>query len=157
MFSRHPTVSAPSLCLLFLGAPQSRLYATPHLRVQQGAHEDHGCAHPVPGSEGVLEVKDGEDEAEELSECHHQGDGQWSALCRQDEHPADAHIPAETVKVCNKTQRKIISRGQIKQAALKNQSELLEAITGFVSLYRHQINQYLELQSVAAQFYFTYK
>lgn len=46
----------------------------------------------MPGGEGVLEVQDGEDEAEELSESHHQSDGQGGALCGQDEHAADAHV-----------------------------------------------------------------
>lgn len=46
----------------------------------------------MPDSEGVLEVQDGEDEAEELSESHHQSDRQGGALCGQDEHATDAHV-----------------------------------------------------------------
>lgn len=90
--------SSSSLCFLVLDvwSTQSRLNTAPHLRVQQSAYEDHGRAHPVPGSEGVLEVNDGEDEAEELSQCHHQGDGQRGTLCGQDENTTDAHIPEVT-------------------------------------------------------------
>lgn len=99
--------SAPSLGLLVLGvgAPQGGAHAAPHLRVQQSAREDHGCAQPVPGGEGVLEVKDGEDEAEELPERHHQGDGERRALCGQDENPTDAHVPEEMVKDRSEAQR----------------------------------------------------
>lgn len=97
--------SASSLCLLLLDAPQSGAGAAPHLRVQQGAREHHSRAQPVPGGEGVLEVKDGEDEAEELAERHHQRDGQRGALCGQDENPTDAHVPEEEVKVCNQALR----------------------------------------------------
>lgn len=46
----------------------------------------------MPGSEGVLEVQDGEDEAEELSERHHESDRQGGALRGEDEHAADAHV-----------------------------------------------------------------
>lgn len=62
----------------------------------------------MPGSEGVLEVKDGEDEAEELSQGHHQSDRQRGALSGQNEHTADADISEKNlVKVCNKSVRKI--------------------------------------------------
>lgn len=47
----------------------------------------------MPGSEGVLEVEDGEDETEELPQGHHQSDGERGALCGQDEHATDTHIP----------------------------------------------------------------
>lgn len=57
----------------------------------------------MPGGEGVLEINDGEDEAEELPERHHQRDRQWGALGGQDENTTDANIPEETVKDCNKT------------------------------------------------------
>lgn len=57
----------------------------------------------MPGGEGVLEVHDGEDEAEELSEGHHKRDRQRGALCSQDENTADAHVPEETVKDCSQT------------------------------------------------------
>lgn len=98
---------ASSLCLLLLdvGAPQGGAGAAPHLRVQQSAGEHHGRAQPVPGGEGVLEVKDGEDEAEELAERHHQRDGQRGALRGQDENPTDAHVPEGEVKVCNEALR----------------------------------------------------
>lgn len=46
----------------------------------------------MPGGEGVLEVEDGEDEAEELPERHHQRDRQRGALGGQDEDAADAHV-----------------------------------------------------------------
>lgn len=46
----------------------------------------------MPDGEGVLEVNDGEDEAEELSKCHHQSDGQRGALCGQNENTTDAYI-----------------------------------------------------------------
>lgn len=90
--------SPPSLCLRRLGvrSAQGRPHAAPHLRVEQRAQEDHGGAHPVPRSEGVLEVEDGEDETEELSESHHQSDGQGGALCGQDEHGTDAHVSGRT-------------------------------------------------------------
>ena len=92
-----------SLCFLLLNIwpTQSCPYAAPHLCVQQRTQEDHSCAHPVPGGERVLKVNDGEDEAEELSQGHHQGNGQRGALCGQNENPTDANIPEETVKVCN--------------------------------------------------------
>lgn len=61
----------------------------------------------MPGGEGVVEVQDGEDEADELSEGHHQGDGQRSALCGQDKDATDAHVPGNRVKVCNKTERAV--------------------------------------------------
>lgn len=95
------STSPPSLCLLlfYVRPPESCLDAAPHLSVHQSTHEDHSRAHPVPGSEGVLEINDGEDEADELSECHHQGDGQRSTLCGQDEHTTDTNVSEETVKV----------------------------------------------------------
>lgn len=92
--TRESLTSLSSRCLLLLGVgtAQSRPHAVPHLRVEQGAQEDHRGAHPVPGGEGVLEVQDGEDEAEELSERHHESHRQGGALCGQDEHAADAHV-----------------------------------------------------------------
>lgn len=72
------------------------MQAAVHLRVQQSSQEDHSRAHPVPGGEGVLEVKDGENEAEELPQSHHQSDGQRGALCGQNEHAADTHISERT-------------------------------------------------------------
>lgn len=76
-----------------LAARQEGPQAVPHLGVHQGAHEDKGSAQPVPACEGVLEVEDGEDEADELAERHHQGDGERRALRGQDEHAADADVP----------------------------------------------------------------
>lgn len=75
-----------------MGSAQSRPHAAPHLGVQQRAQEDHGRAHPVPGGEGVLEVQDGEDEAEELPQRHDQSDRERGALRGQNEHATDAHI-----------------------------------------------------------------
>lgn len=89
--------SSLRLLLLDVGSTQSRLHAAPNLRVQQSAQEHHGCAHPVPGGEGVLEVEDGEDEAEELSEGDHESDRQRGALCGQDEHATDAHVLCDDV------------------------------------------------------------
>lgn len=80
------------LLLLDIGSTESRPHAAPHLGVQQGAQEHHPRAHPVPPGERVLEVHDGEDEAEELSQRHHQSDGQRGALRGEDENPANAHI-----------------------------------------------------------------
>lgn len=59
----------------------------------------------MPGGEGVLEVQDGEDEAQELSERHHQGDGERRALRGQDEDTTDAHVPEEMVKDRSEAQR----------------------------------------------------
>lgn len=101
VFSIQPPVPPPppsSLRFLFLdvGSTQSRLHAAPHLCVKHSAQKDHARAQPVPGSEGVLEVKDGEDEADELSQSHHQSDGQRGALCGQDEDAADAYVSGNT-------------------------------------------------------------
>lgn len=88
-------LSSASLCLLFLLFKRSTercSHATPHLCVQQGSQEHHSCAQPVPHSKRVLKIEDGEDEAEELSECDHQSDGQRCALCGEDEDTADANI-----------------------------------------------------------------
>lgn len=89
-------MSSLRLLLLSIRTAQSCPHAVPHLRVEQRAQEDHPGAHPVPGREGVLEVQDGEDEADELSESHHQSDRQGGALCGQDEHAADAHVSGRT-------------------------------------------------------------
>lgn len=89
------TIQPPSLRrFLFLDvrSTQSCLHAAQHLGVKHGAQKDHGRAHPVPDSEGILEVKDGENEADELSQGHHQSDRQRGALCGQDEHTADAYV-----------------------------------------------------------------
>ena len=89
----HAARSLPLLlCPLGVGPAQGSLDAGPHLRVQQCSQEDHRRAHPVPDREGVLEVPHGDDEAEELPEGHHQGDGQRRALSGQDEHATDAHV-----------------------------------------------------------------
>lgn len=78
-----------SLLLVLPGGPE----AVPHLGVHEGAQEDEGGAQPVPAREGVPEVEDGEDEADELAERHHQGDGEGRALRGQDENAADADVP----------------------------------------------------------------
>lgn len=93
--SSTPSSSLRSL-LLADESTQRGIHAAQHLRVQQRAHKDHGRAHPVPGSEGVLEVEDGEDEAEELPQGHHQSDRQRGALCSENEHAADAYISEKT-------------------------------------------------------------
>lgn len=84
-----------SLLLLCVGLSEDCPHAAPHLSVQQGAQEDHGRAHPVPGGEGVLEVDDGEDEAEELPQGHYKSDRQRGALCGQNEHTTDTHVPVD--------------------------------------------------------------
>lgn len=85
--------SLDSLLLRPPPPPQEGPEAVPHLGVHQGAHEDEGGAQPVPACEGILEVEDGEDEADELAERHHQGDREGRALCGQDEDAADADVP----------------------------------------------------------------
>lgn len=85
--------SLDSLLLRPPPPPQEGPQAVPHLGVHQGAHEDEGSAQPVPACEGILEVQDGEDEADELAERHHQGDREGRALRGQDEDAADADVP----------------------------------------------------------------
>lgn len=46
----------------------------------------------MPGREGVAKVEDGEDEADELAQRHHQRDGEGGALCGEDEDAADADV-----------------------------------------------------------------
>lgn len=46
----------------------------------------------MPGREGVSEVEDGEDEADELAQRHHQRDGEGGALRGEDEDAADADV-----------------------------------------------------------------
>lgn len=65
----------------------------PHLCVHEGPKEDEDGAQPVPEREGVPEVQDGKDEAHELAQRHHQGDGEGGALGGEREDPADAHVP----------------------------------------------------------------
>lgn len=48
--------------------------------------------------ERVPEVPDGEDQADELSQGHHQGHGQGGALGGQDENTLDADKPGGLVK-----------------------------------------------------------
>lgn len=92
--SPQPPVTSSSLRSLLLAkeSAQRRVHAAQHLRVQQRAQKDHSCAHPMPGSEGVLEVEDGEDEAQELPQGHHQSHRQRGAFCGQNEHAAYAYI-----------------------------------------------------------------
>lgn len=97
MASSSPSASLCLLFLLFNRSTQRCSHATPHLGVQQGAQEHHGCAQPVPHRERVLEVEDGDDEAEELSERDHQRDGERSALCGENEDAADANILCDDV------------------------------------------------------------
>lgn len=97
MASSSPSASFCLLFPLFHRSTQHCSHATQHLSVQQGAQEHHGCAQPVPRRERVLEVEDGEDEAEELSERDHQRDGERSALCCENEDAADANISEGTM------------------------------------------------------------
>lgn len=46
----------------------------------------------MPGGEGVPEVEDGEDEADELAQRDHEGDGEGGALCGEPEDAPDAHV-----------------------------------------------------------------
>lgn len=96
MASSSPSASLCLLFLLFNRSTQRCSHATPHLGVQQGAQEHHACAQPVPRRERVLEVEDGDDEAEELSERDHQRDGERSALGGENEDAADANISEGT-------------------------------------------------------------
>lgn len=47
----------------------------------------------MPQGERVLEVQDGEDEADELAQRHDEGDGEGGAFCGEDEDAPDAHVP----------------------------------------------------------------
>lgn len=63
--------------LQFLLRPEEGAPSTgQHLCVEQCAQEDDGGAQPVPDGEGVVEVEDGEDEADKLAQRHHQGDSE---------------------------------------------------------------------------------
>lgn len=46
----------------------------------------------MPRREGVAEVEDGEDEADELAQRHHQRDGEGGALRGEDEDASDADV-----------------------------------------------------------------
>lgn len=46
----------------------------------------------MPNSEGVIEVQDGDDEAQELSQGHHQSYCERSTLRCQEEHTSDADV-----------------------------------------------------------------
>ena len=43
-----------------------------HLCEHQGAPKYEGCSHAVVNGEGVLEVENGDNEADELAQCDHQ-------------------------------------------------------------------------------------
>lgn len=70
----------------------------------------------MPGGEGVLEVQDGEDEAEELPERHHQRDRQRGALSGQDEHATDAHVSGRWRSRLDSTFNSTNSRATFKRA-----------------------------------------
>ena len=99
---RQCCVSLRLLLFQLFFSSQCHADASPDLRVNQGAQEDDGSAHPVPGGEGVPEVEDGEDEADELPQCDHQGHSERGTLCGQDEHAADTHVSEEKVKDCKR-------------------------------------------------------
>lgn len=63
----------------------------------------------MPGGEGILEEEDGDDEADELPQCDHQGHGERGTLCGQDEHAADTHISEEKVKDCKRVMMLCVS------------------------------------------------
>ena len=77
------------LLRLAFGGPQ----VVPHLCVHEGPSEDKQGAQPVPQGERVLEVQDGEDEADELAQRHDEGDGEGGTFCGDDEDAPDAHVP----------------------------------------------------------------
>ena len=54
--------------------------------------KDQHCSQPVPGSERVLEVCNGEQQRDELAQCDDQSHSKWCAFCRQDENAADANV-----------------------------------------------------------------
>ena len=90
-------LSRPALTL-FLGSLISA--GSEHggnIREQESSSEDQPRAQPVVGSEGVVEVHDGEEKAEELPECDDQGDGETDALRGQHEHRGDADILSDDV------------------------------------------------------------
>ena len=79
----------------FLGFAGSKQCIPHHMedtRKEQSTDEDKGSSHPVVKSEWVLEVKDGQDEAEELTKRDDECDDERGTLCSQDENTADAHI-----------------------------------------------------------------
>ena len=62
-----------------------------NINKQNCTHEDEDSADPVSGSEWVVEVVDGEHQADELTQGHHQGHGQGRTFRGQDKHTADTH------------------------------------------------------------------
>lgn len=87
--SRQASVLLVLLLRLAFAGPQ----VVPHLCVHEGPKEDKQGAQPVPQGERVPEIQDGENEAHELAESHDERDGEGGALCGEDEHTADAHVP----------------------------------------------------------------
>ena len=90
-WARRGDAAEPSLPLPLLLA-EGGAHAGPHLGVQQRAREHQARAQPVGRREGVAEIQDGEDEAHELPQGHHQRDGERRALRGQGEHAPDAHV-----------------------------------------------------------------
>lgn len=87
------TTLASVLLVLLLRLPFCGSQVGPHLCVHEGPNEDKQGAQPVPQSERVLEVQDGEDEAHELAQSHEECDSEGGALRSEDEDAPDAHVP----------------------------------------------------------------
>lgn len=51
----------------------------------------------MPGREGVAEVEDGEDEADEFAQRHHQRDGEGGALRGEDEDAPNADVLSDDI------------------------------------------------------------
>lgn len=60
----------------------------------------------MPDGEGVPEVEDGEDQADELPQRHDQRDGQGGALRGQDEDPPDADVSGKGAELREKEPKK---------------------------------------------------
>ena len=84
-------MSLPGLGLLIFLFPAGSDHAR-DVGEHERSSEHQPRPQPVIHGERVLEVDDREDEAEELAESDHQGDGQAGALCGEDEHGGDADI-----------------------------------------------------------------
>ncbi len=48
-------------------------------------------------SEWVVEIEDGEDEANEFTQCDHQGDNEGGALSRENEDSSDTNVLSDAV------------------------------------------------------------
>ena len=90
-------LSGPALTLFLLLLLSAGSEESGNIREQESSPEDQSRAQPVVGSEGVIEVHDGEEETEELPECDHQRDGETGALRGQHKHGGDADVLGEDV------------------------------------------------------------